>query len=79
MKITNTEELKAFLKQNFDSITDEQYVELIAATLGVYERNKPADVDSLINKINSHWKILETYKEHQELPLFFIVDDGSDL
>jgi hypothetical protein len=79
MKITNTEELKTFLKQNFDSITDEQYVELLAETLGVYERKKPADVDSLINKIDSHWKILETYKEHQELPLFFIVDDGSDL
>jgi hypothetical protein len=79
MKITNTEELKTFLKQNFDSITDEQYVELLAETLGVYERKKPENVDSLINKIDSHWKILETYKEHQELPLFFIVDDGSDL
>ena len=78
MKISNTEELKAFLKQNFDSITDEQYVELLAETLGVYERKKPANVDSLIKKIDSHWKILETYKEHQELPLFFIID-GDDL
>jgi len=78
MKISNTEELKAFLKQNFDSITDEQYVELLAETLGVYERKKPANVDSLIKKIDSHWKILETYKEHQELPLFFIID-GDEL
>jgi hypothetical protein len=74
MKISNTEELKAFLKQNFDSITDEQYIEMMAETLGVYERKKPENVDSLIKKIDSHWKILETYKEHQELPLFFIID-----
>lgn len=79
MKISNTEELKAFLKQNFDSITDEQYIELMAGTLGVYERSKPADVESIVSKIDKHWKILETYKEHQELPLFFIVDNGSDL
>jgi len=78
MKISSTEELKAFLKQNFDSITDEQYVELLAETLGVYERKKPDNVDSLIKKIDSHWKILETYKEHQELPLFFIID-GDEL
>ena len=78
MKISNTEELKTFLKQNFDSITDEQYVELLAETLGVYERKKPENVDSLINKIDTHWKILETYKEHQELPLFFIID-GDEL
>jgi asparagine synthetase B (glutamine-hydrolysing) len=78
MKISSTEELKAFLKQNFDSITDEQYVELLAETLGVYERKKPENVDSLIKKIDSHWRILETYKEHQELPLFFIID-GDEL
>lgn len=78
MKISNTEELKTFLRQNFHNLTDEKYVELIAGTLGVYERKKPADVDSLIQKIDTHWKILETYKEHQELPLFFIID-GDEL
>lgn len=77
MKISNTEELKAFLKANFHSLTDEKYVELIAETLGVYETKKPADVDSLIKKIDTHWEVLQTYKEHQELPLFFIIDgDG---
>ena len=78
MKISNTEELKAFLKANFQSLTDEKYIELMAETLGVYERNKPNDVNSLIEKIDTHWKVLQTYKEHQELPLFFIVD-GSEL
>lgn len=77
MKISNTEELKAFLKANFHNLTDEKYVELIAETLGVYETKKPDDVDSLINKIDTHWKVLQTYKEHQELPLFFIVDDSE--
>ena len=78
MKISNTAELKDFLKKNFDSITDGQYVELLAETLGVYEHSKPKDVDVIINKIDKHWKILETYKEHQELPLFFIID-GDEL
>ena len=46
-------------------------------TLGVYETKKPENVDSLIQKIDTHWKVLQTYKEHQELPLFFIIDgDG---
>lgn len=77
MKISNTEELKTFLKANFHNLTDEKYIELIAETLGVYERNKPENVEMLIQKIDTHWKALQTYKEHQELPLFFIIDgDG---
>jgi len=74
MKISNTEELKAFLKENFHNLTDAKYIELIAETLGVYETKKPENVDSLIKKIDTHWKVLQTYKEHQELPLFFIID-----
>jgi len=67
-----------FLIANFEALTNEQYIELMAETLGVYERNKPNDVNSLIDKIDTHWQVLATYKEHQELPLFFIVD-GSEL
>jgi hypothetical protein len=74
MKISNTEDLKAFLKENFHNLTDAKYIELIAETLGVYETKKPENVDSLIKKIDIHWKVLQTYKEHQELPLFFIID-----
>jgi hypothetical protein len=78
MKINNIEELKAFLIENFNDLTDEAYTELISETIGVYEHSKPADVTTLINKIDTHWNHLQSYKQNQELPLFFIVD-GSEL
>jgi hypothetical protein len=74
MRISSTEELKAFLIENFNDLTDEAYTELISETIGVYEHSKPADVKTLINKIDTHWNHLQSYKQNQELPLFFIVD-----
>jgi hypothetical protein len=78
MRISSIEELKAFLIENFNDLTDEAYTELISETIGVYEHSKPADVKTLINKIDTHWNHLQSYKQNQELPLFFIVD-GSEL
>jgi hypothetical protein len=78
MKINNIEELKAFLIENFNDLTDEAYTELISETIGVYEHSKPEHVTTSIDKIDTHWKYLQSYKKHHELPLFFIVD-GSDI
>jgi hypothetical protein len=78
MKISSIEDLKAFLNENFNDLTDEVYTELISETIGVYEHSKPADVTTLINKIDTHWNHLQSNKQNQELPLFFIVD-GSEL
>lgn len=78
MKISNIEDLKAFLIANYNDLTDEAYTELISETIGLYEYSKPKDVNALINKIDTHWNHLQSYKQNQELPLFFIVD-GSEL
>lgn len=74
MKISNIEELKAFLIANYNDLTDEAYTELISETIGVYEHSKPKEVNALINKIDTHWNHLQSYKQNQELPLFFIID-----
>ena len=74
MKISSIEDLKAFLIDNFHNLTDEAYTELISETIGVYEHSKPKDITTLINKIETHWNHLQSYKQNQELPLFFIVD-----
>jgi hypothetical protein len=78
MKLSRIEDLKAFLIDNFNNLTNEGYTELISETIGVYEYSKPADITTLINKIDTHWNHLQSYKKNQELPLFFIVD-GSEL
>lgn len=79
MTISNAEELKTFLKDNFHHLSDEQYIQIISETMGVYEHSKPADLNQLINKIDTHWNYLQSYEQRQELPLFFIIDNGSDL
>ena len=45
MRISNVEELKGFLRANYNSLTDVEYRNILRETLGVYESNKSHDVE----------------------------------
>jgi hypothetical protein len=72
MRITTTAELKAFLQMNFKHLTDAQYIDLMAHTLGVYEHSKPNSLEQLLKQIDVQDKFLSELPSHYELPLFFI-------
>lgn len=73
-RITNAEELKAFLKANFSKLSNEDYIEIMANTLGIYENTKPNDLDKLLSKIDTQAAHLATQPVSHEMPLFWIVE-----
>lgn len=73
MKISNVEELKGFLRANYNSLTDVEYRNILRETLGVYESNKSHDVEEVIKSIDNHWEIVFSNRNEQELPLFFFL------
>ena len=73
-RITNAEELKAFLMANFSKLSNEDYIEIMANTLGIYENTKPKDLDKLLSKIDTHAAYLATQPVSHEMPLFWIVE-----
>lgn len=74
MKISSTEELKAFLREHFAELTNEQYCEIMENTLQVYEHSKPADLEALLNRIDTHGAFINELPIDHEPPLFLIVD-----
>ena len=57
-----------FLQNNFDKITDKEYIELIRLTLNVYEEAKPQTFAETEKRLSDFY---QTYKDHKhELPLF---------
>lgn len=79
MKISSTEELKAFLREHFAHLTNEQYCEIMENTLQVYENSKPADLETLLKNIDTHGAFIEKLLIDQEPPLFLIVDYEADV
>jgi hypothetical protein len=71
MRISNTKELKGFLRANFNSLTDVEYGNILRETLGVYESKESYDVEEVIKSIDNHWETIFSYRNSQELPLFF--------
>lgn len=74
MKITNPAELKAFLIENFQWISDNDYIEIMANTLGIYEYTKPKNLNNLLSKIDTHAAYLETQPVSHEMPLFWVYE-----
>jgi hypothetical protein len=64
--INTVEDLKDFLRDNWETMNTKLYVEIMRETLGVYEREKPPDITKLFKAID---KQLE-YPEAHEKPLF---------
>jgi hypothetical protein len=73
-RITNAEELKAFLTANFSKLSNEDYIEIMANTLGIYENSKPKDLDKLLLRIDTHAAYLATQPVSHEMPLFWIAE-----
>lgn len=74
MKISNTEELIAFLREHFAVLTNEQYCEIMENTLQVYEHSKPTDLEALLNRIQTHGAYIDQLPADNEAPLFLTVD-----
>jgi hypothetical protein len=51
MKITTSAELIVYIQNNFDSLTNEDYIRLISTTLKVYPFEKPKNVSESIRMI----------------------------
>ena len=79
MKISSTEELKAFLREHFAHLTNEQYCEIMENTLQVYENSKPADLEALLNRIQTHGEFIDQLPADYEAPLFLVVDYEADV
>ena len=73
-RITNAEDLKAFLMANFSKLSNEDYIEIMANTLGIYENSKPNDLNKLLLRIDTHAAYLATQPASHEMPLFWIVE-----
>ena len=52
MTISNHHELREFIQSYFHELTDAQYIDIISATLGIYESGKPTDLQQLLLKIH---------------------------
>lgn len=79
MTISSTEELKAFLREHYTKLTDEQYCEIMENTLQVYENSKPADLEALLKNIDTHGAFIQELPIDHEAPLFLIVDYEADV
>ena len=66
-KIESIEDLTQFVKDNFDTLTDSQYRDLISATLNVQALWKPSDVATAVNDITLFW---ERFGEGEDKPFF---------
>lgn len=74
MRISSTEELIAFLREHFAELTNEQYCEIMENTLQVYEHSKPADLEALLNRIQTHGAYIDQLPADNEAPLFLVVE-----
>jgi hypothetical protein len=79
MRISSTDELIAFLREHFAQLTDKQYCEIMENTLQVYEHSKPADLKTLLNRIQTHGEYIDQLPADNEAPLFLIVDYEADV
>jgi len=71
MTISSHLELREFIETYFHQLTDAQYIDIISATLGIYESGKPTDLNQLLERIDSYGAYLETLPHDVELPLFW--------
>jgi hypothetical protein len=79
MRISSTDELIAFLREHYTKLTDKQYCEIMENTLQVYEHSKPADLETLLNRIQTHGAFIDQLPADYEAPLFLIVDYEADV
>ena len=70
--INTTEELLAFLKANWNRLTDFGYIEIIRESLQVYTSEKPLTYEIAESQIKEYISKYGNYKG--EKPLFFEVD-----
>ena len=79
MKIANYKDLIEFIQVNYAHLNDADYIELMSSTLGVYETTKPKDLEKLIERITMHGMYLEQLPTNHERPLFWIVENESNV
>ena len=70
MTIETIDDLITFIDKNFERLSDNDYVKLLTATIQVYVSSKPQSKETAINDILAHFKVIETFSNGQELPLF---------
>lgn len=71
MRISTKDELVQFMQTYFHELTDIQYIEIMSSTLGIYESEKPTDLQQLLLKIDEYGAYLETLPHDVETPLFW--------
>lgn len=66
--INNIEELIQFLRVNYNSISEDEYTEIIKQSLDLYTTTKPEKVETAVNDILNMYEIIKEYP--RERPLF---------
>lgn len=70
MKIDNIETLLKFLKENWNSITDKNYNEILLKTLNVYEGGKRETYEKTEQLILKYVDFVSSNPPHYEKPIF---------
>jgi hypothetical protein len=78
IQITNIEELRRFITEHFETLTENEYCELIRGTFDLMPLGKPENVETAIQDINRSYDFLKTLKPNEEKPLFFIEQEVID-
>lgn len=73
MKIENINDLVGIIDKHYESISTEQYCEILKATLSVYVNEKP-DKQRAISDIKNHYELIKDFGNN-ELPLFLDTDN----
>lgn len=77
IKIENTEELKSFIKNNFDSLPNEVYYSICFNSLGLIT-NKPETVTEAIEEITKYYDLVKDLPQGYERPLWVMNKNEFD-
>ncbi len=74
MKIDNVNTLLNFLRENWDSISDETYNEILLQSLNVYEVGKRETYENTEQLILKYIEFINSQPPHFEKPIFLEID-----
>ncbi len=70
MEIRTIDELIDFVDENYNRISNAQYVELCRSALNLYEYRKPDTKEATIKRITELYSFALNYQSVQDMPLF---------
>lgn len=73
--ISNIEELKDFLREHYNTLTFDQYSNLIRSTLDVIVLNMPNDVNVALEEITEYWNKFGSLPPDTERPFFLLQNE----